>query len=590
MYLSYFGLAEAPFSIAPNPRYLYMSARHKEALAHLLYGLGGSGGFVLLTGEIGAGKTTLARRFLEQVPSNCRVAYVLNPKLTALELLSTICDEFHITYARSTASVKTLVDAINTYLLTEHANGRNCMLVVDEAQNLSVEVMEQLRLLTNLETAERKLLQITLIGQPELRTMLAQPELKQMEQRVVARYHLDSLSAEDTAHYLAHRLVIAGGQGSLFNKGAVAAIHAWTHGVPRRINVLADRALLGAYAQGKRFVDETLVHQAAEEVFDAANNPRRAWRRWGWAAAAVLGVGVVAALATGHLPGRQADAPHQAAARSTAPTDAARSSADPVARGTVAVADGSSSMAPPTTAVQSSAAAPTLPAPAVAVAPAATRALAASPTTAPATAIDWAVLGPQSDGRDAAWRALFAAWSVPYTAGPDPCRQAADLGLACMDGSAGLDLLARYNHPVLLRLDRDGKPAYATLLGLGGGVAVLRVGDVTQRVESQALAQAWTGSYTLLWRAPPIKPLVVQAGQRGTAVAQLTHQLQQARAWPPGVAASDVYDAGVQRAVRAFQIVNGLQPDGIAGPQTLLVLNGLVPGADPTLQRQQAGR
>ena len=186
MYTNYFHLKQAPFSIAPDPRYLFMSERHREALAHLLYGIGSGGGFVLLTGEIGAGKTTVCRCFIEQVPDDCRLAYIFNPKLTVEELLQTICDEFRIDVS-PTAGVKAYVDAINAYLLESHARGHNNVLVIDEAQNLSAQVLEQLRLLTNLETSERKLLQIILIGQPELREMLARPELEQLAQRVIAR-------------------------------------------------------------------------------------------------------------------------------------------------------------------------------------------------------------------------------------------------------------------------------------------------------------------------------------------------------------------------------------------------------------------
>src|SRR5471030_3427962 len=210
MYQHYFGLAEAPFSIAPDPRYLYLSQRHQEALAHLLYGVSGDGGFVLLTGEVGAGKTTVCRCLLQQIPASCDVAYIFNPRLTVEELLSTICVEFGIAYPPGNTSIKVFVDCINAYLLDAHARGRHTVLIIDEAQNLSADVLEQLRLLTNLETNQRKLLQIILIGQPELRTMLARPELEQLGQRVIARYHLGSLTPAETGAYIAHRLAVAG--------------------------------------------------------------------------------------------------------------------------------------------------------------------------------------------------------------------------------------------------------------------------------------------------------------------------------------------------------------------------------------------
>ncbi|MDE2147668.1 MAG: AAA family ATPase, partial [Burkholderiales bacterium] len=269
MYAPYFGLSKEPFSIAPDPRFLYMSERHREALAHLLYGLDGGGGFVLLTGEIGAGKTTVCRCFLEQVPAHCVLAYVFNPKLSAIELLQTVCAEFGIAMPAEAGSVKAHVDALNAFLLAAHAQGRQAVLVIDEAQSLDAAVLEQLRLLTNLETAERKLLQIVLVGQPELRELLARPELEQLAQRVIARCHLGALSAAETPQYIRHRLAVAGPAAAMpFDEAALAGIHALTGGVPRRINLLADRALLGAYAQGRARVDRATVRQAAREVFD----------------------------------------------------------------------------------------------------------------------------------------------------------------------------------------------------------------------------------------------------------------------------------------------------------------------------------
>jgi general secretion pathway protein A len=278
MYTNYFQLKQPPFSIAPDPHYLYMSERHREALAHLLYGVDSGGGFVLLTGEIGAGKTTVCRCFLEQVPAHCRLGYIFNPKLSVEELLVSVCEEFSIDVAGA-RSVKAYFDAINRHLLDCHAKGLNNVLVIDEAQNLSAEVLEQLRLLTNLETSERKLLQIILIGQPELRTMLAQPGLEQLAQRVIARYHLGPLSEAETAAYIAHRMAVAGSQGGdVFPAGLAAPIHRLTGGVPRRINLLCDRALLGAYVENSRQVTRAILKKSAEEVFDRPPpSHRRAW-------------------------------------------------------------------------------------------------------------------------------------------------------------------------------------------------------------------------------------------------------------------------------------------------------------------------
>ena len=329
MYKQFFGLSHSPFSIAPDPRYLYMSERHREALAHLLYGVGSGGGFVLLTGEIGAGKTTVCRCFIEQVPSTCKLAYVFNPRLTVEELLQAVCAEFGIEVPPAT-STRGYVDLVNRHLLAAHAAGMNSVLVIDEAQNLTADVLEQLRLLTNLETNERKLLQIILIGQPELRTMLARPELEQLAQRVIARYHLGPLTRRETANYIAHRMAVAGHSGApAFTARVAARVHGLTGGVPRRINLLCDRALLGAYVENDRTVTTGILRRAAREVFAPAT-PRAA-RRWALfpaGAACAMVIGAAAAWQLAPVPAvpvtaTHATAPAAAAAPSLAPLEKA---------------------------------------------------------------------------------------------------------------------------------------------------------------------------------------------------------------------------------------------------------------------------
>ncbi len=266
MYTHYFGLKEKPFSIAPDPRYLYMSALHQEALAHLLYGVSGDGCFILLTGDVGAGKTTVCRCLLEQLPENIDMALILNPKLNAMELLASICDELEIVVTRGKKSVKTYIDHLNRYLLAAHARGRSTALLIDEAQNLSMDTLEQLRLLTNLETERQKLLKIILLGQPELRELLDQEEVAQINQRITSRYHLSPLAGRDVAVYVEHRLAVAGGRKKLFSDVALRRVAELSRGVPRLINVLCDRALLGAYVEEKDQVDLRIVNQSAREV------------------------------------------------------------------------------------------------------------------------------------------------------------------------------------------------------------------------------------------------------------------------------------------------------------------------------------
>ncbi len=266
MYRNHFHLSDVPFSIAPNPRYLYMSARHREALAHLLYGTESGGGIVVLTGEVGTGKTTLCRCLLGQLPEHTDAALVVNPKLTAHELLATICDELSIRYDRRKKSIKLLIDAINRHLLAAHADGRHTVVVIDEAQQLAPDVLEQLRLLTNLETDDKKLMQIVLLGQPELNGLLAQEHLRQLAQRITARYHLRPLNYQDTIAYVRHRLSVVGGSPTLFTGFALRRLYRASGGVPRMINTIADRALLGAYAKGADRVGLRHVRQATAEV------------------------------------------------------------------------------------------------------------------------------------------------------------------------------------------------------------------------------------------------------------------------------------------------------------------------------------
>ncbi len=282
MYLEHFGLRETPFSIVPDPRYLYMSKGHREALAHLLYGIKNDAGFVMLTGEVGTGKTTICRILLEQMPQDIETAFILNPRLSVEELLASVCDEFRIDYPKGNTSIKAFVDRINEYLLSVYRSGKRAVLIIEEAQNLSPEVLEQLRLLTNLETGRRKLLQIMLLGQPELRDMIGRPELRQLAQRITALYHLGPLSANEITAYVAHRIAVAGRKDRLFPASLMPKLFRLSSGIPRVINVICDRALLGAFVQGKDVVDRnTLISAAAEVSVEQGGRPRGQIFKWG---------------------------------------------------------------------------------------------------------------------------------------------------------------------------------------------------------------------------------------------------------------------------------------------------------------------
>lgn len=266
MYQQYFGLTESPFSIAPDPRYLYLSDKHREALAHLIYGVGDQGGFVLLTGEVGTGKTTICRCLLQQVPDNAEIAFIINPRQSINQLLQSVFSDLGLPYHKGDTS-KDLIDQLNSHLLDAHSRGINTILIIDEAQNLSVDVLEQLRLLTNLETNEKKLLQLVLLGQPELNDLLAKPELRQLAQRVTARYHLAPLSKLEIAEYIEHRLAIAGCRAELFPSSSIKTIFQLSKGVPRLINLICDRTLLGIYATNQQRATPAIVKKASKEIF-----------------------------------------------------------------------------------------------------------------------------------------------------------------------------------------------------------------------------------------------------------------------------------------------------------------------------------
>ncbi|MEM7194905.1 MAG: AAA family ATPase [Pseudomonadota bacterium] len=267
MYLSYFGLDAPPFSIVPDHKGIFMSDSHREAVAHLLYAVKQSGGFVQLTGEVGTGKTTVSRYILSNLPENVDVALLLNPRITEIEMLRAICDELGVGYDKGNTQ-NAIVDLLNQHLLDAHARGRHTVLMIDEAQNLSREVLEQIRLLTNLETSTDKLLQIILIGQPELVRTLARHDLRQLSQRIVGRFRLDPLNRQETREYIEHRLHNHGADRPLFTKSAFHAIHKLTGGIPRLINVLCDRALMGAYAGSEDRVSASIVRRASEEVIE----------------------------------------------------------------------------------------------------------------------------------------------------------------------------------------------------------------------------------------------------------------------------------------------------------------------------------
>jgi general secretion pathway protein A len=529
MYEEYFGFSKKPFSIVPDPYYFYLSVGHAEALAHLLYGINSEGGFVLLTGDIGTGKTTACRRLLELLPAETEVAFILNPELTVVELLCSICREFRISLPAGPATNPMLVSRIHDYLLDVHARGRRAILILEEAQNLKPELLEQIRLLTNLETNEQKLLQMILIGQPELRDLLAQPEMLQLSQRITARYHLGPLSREETIRYIRHRLALAGySQGRLFPAAILRQVHRLTRGVPRLINVICDRALLGAYVQGLDRIDRKTLKQAAREVL-GREGP---WRRW----SSVYQTGVaflllfLAALGTGVLLYWYGPWPEP------------------------------------------------LPAPATASRPAE-----ANSRKVAKSVLVWPGALSAEQTRRSAHRVLLALWHMEDKAG-ELCGQADAQGLRCLQGRDSLASLRLMNKPaVLILADEKKGPYYVTLTALQGKAATVAVGSETRVVDLDEINRNWSGEYLLLWRVPPAYRGKLQEGDRGPMVIWLKKHLALAQGRTLPAEADALFDRDCLREVKKFQLAAGLVPDGIVGTRTIVPLSALTGSGDPVL-------
>lgn len=534
MYTQYFNLDENPFAITPDPAYLYLSAIHQEALGHLLYGTGEESGFVLLTGEVGTGKTTLVRALLEQDMPEVDVALVLNPRLTVTEFLAAICDELQVRYPKN-AGNKQLVDALNTHLLSAHGEGRRTVLIIDEAQNLSREVLEQVRLLTNLETTREKLLRIMLVGQPELQDMLGEKDLRQLSQRITARYHLRSLSLPETRAYIAHRLSVAGGKVSLFAPSAVRAVHKLSRGIPRVVNIICDRALLGTYAQDADRVTPAIVRQAAEEALGNTHGvgigDRQSRMGFALAATALLIIGIVY---LGRPPEHQTGQPTVSHAAEAGEVDVA----DEPDAGTE-IADAS----------------PQSPA-----------------ENEPLLSPEHRLFGAQPSDR--VLDRLVALWEVsPPPAGQSPCAWLKqNVSLHCYEGRDDYAAWLRFDRPAILRLRlSDGSLRHVLVTRADEQGVDVSTAAGPMQVERDWLHDHWTGEYLLLWQ-PPLGLSTI--GQQAGA---------EARQWLNARLEHSGYGS-----VSAFQAASGLTPDGIAGVRTLLTLQAQTDTPGPRLSDDDA--
>ena len=567
MYTSFFGLNEKPFSITPDPRYLYMSARHTEALAHLVYGITESGGFIQLTGEVGTGKTTLIRGLLQQLPENADIALVLNPQLSRSEFLAVILEELGIPPVSNPESIKQLHSALNTYLLENHSRGRRTVLIVDEAQNLAIDVLEQIRLLTNLETAQTKLLQITLIGQPELRQVLSRNDLRQLAQRITGRYHLEPLSKKDTSEYIQHRIAVAGGNGAIFSPAACREAFKLSHGVPRIINVICDRALLGAYTQEELVVTPALMRQAAREIYDNGQHNESVWLRW---QKPLIASALVAALLLGGWLG-SSQRPVQFVSESipvaeTLPTKTLPPASDEqLPDAELAVQQETEQRTAQEDLWEPSEEGPK-----------SIDAATVDNNTSTVSLDEFLLKHKDSTNTAGAFSTLFSLWGVAYAPGPgNACDFAKGYNLSCTWQQGSLAQLQALNRPAILTLrDNNGVSHSVSIVKLSPTIATLEINQEQLDIPVAELSAGWFGSSLLLWQSQTDPDKFLGPGERSTGVPWLRESMIKIRGWNPGeVSDPDYYDDALANEVKEYQRQRRLSVDGLIGAQTQIAIN-----------------
>lgn len=556
MYKAFYGLSDNPFSIAPNPHYLFLSDRHREALAHLTYGLGETGGFVLLTGEVGTGKTTVSRCLLGQLPDNTDTAFILNPSLTELELLATLCDELKITYGDN-PTLKQLIDHLSRFLLANHSKGRNTVLIIDEAQHLRPEVLEQLRLLTNLETDTKKLLQVILIGQPELQLLLKRQELRQLAQRITARYHLLPLNEDEIGLYVLHRLQVAGRFEPLFTGKAIKVLQKYSGGIPRLINLLCERALMAGYAQSRLPIDHHMVRQAAVEVLGEAEPTQHQYL---WPAATVI----VLLIAFGVSYWLLTDKPANAATNL-----ASQPMPDPIEMNPQEL---------------NTTAAPHRVEP--------TNHSSAELSQAPGATPNQRLLNEainQSRNIDTAFAGLFGLWGkVPYK-GLTACQSAVEQGLACYQQQGNWMSLTRLNYPAVVYLvDDNQQDFYGAVIAIDGDQLLMQLGEQQLWVDKAWFNQHFSGTFEILWQAPNLPMMDISQKSSPGQLQWLENALAQVN--NRNARRVNQFDVQLENDLKAFQSQHGLKADGIAGNQTLVRLNLYLSQQGPRLTDNGASR
>ncbi|UPR52544.1 AAA family ATPase [Vibrio cyclitrophicus] len=554
MYKEYFGFVEMPFSIVPNSRYLFLSQRHQEAMQNLQAGLGEGGGFAMLTGEVGTGKTTVAKAMLSSLDNQTQAGLILNPTFSNTDLLEAICDEFEVDYPEQ-ASLKQLSQAIHHFLLDSHADGIQTLLVIDEAQHLAADVLEQLRLLTNLETDSRKLLKVLLVGQPELQQHLQTTQLRQLAQRITGRYHLLPLNTEETGKYIAFRLETAGGEQMLFSNRSIKLIAQYTHGIPRLINLVCDKALQLAFHDGEQLPSNETVNRACQQVmaFQAdvyhVEKPRGvgiAPKLFQYAGIATLSVGL--AIATFNFAPSYIDSWLPEEAESEAKIEVLAHAQRSL------VAD--------------------------------TPKLVAEPKPAKFALpqhIQQHLM--QGTNRSLAIKDLYTLWGYQSSLRDGLCLSEPQSVFVCEQQQANLDTLLELGVPVVLNLDIDQKPVFAVLYGVSEDSVELLVNEKLLVMPTQSLEQIWQGDYVAIWKQPLRETL--KEGYQGEAVALLDLLLSEVLG--EVVSGSDVFDYELKMKIEAFQTWQGMSVDGIAGKRTLARLQRLAQLDSPKLMSLEGG-
>ena len=608
MYNEYFGFKESPFSIAPDPRYLYMTAQHREALAHLVYGLNSEGGCILLTGEVGTGKTTICRCLLEQIPDKANVALVLNPKVSEIELLESICDELKISYPDASNSVKTYTDRIYDFLLTSNHNNEKTVLIIDEAQNLSSKVLEQLRLLTNLETNQRKLLQIIILGQPELLNILARTEMRQLAQRITARFHLQPLTRHEVKAYVSHRLAVAGQNIQLFPDKSIKLLYRLSNGIPRLINIICDRALLGAYVEEQYAVKPPTIKKAAKEVFGELKNVEKQQknRQWLYPLAAFTSIAVITIAIifyfknTEDKPGSlQAPALSAVQPEPLAPDTSDKNNAQKPSEDTEVTPEYSTQTSveqntKESTAISLSSTNEIEPLNVTETQVAETQVVETSSDTAYDN-ID-TILNTKNNNRASAYQQLFKTWGQQYNEKifKTACKQAATHSLNCLFKQGNLNSLKAHNRPAVLTLvNKQGETRYVTITSIDNNIATIYSNNTAYTVKLSELDKYWFGKFILFWQKPDHYITAISPGDSGAIINWLNTQLKKINN-DLTEAAITTYDDYLVKRVIAFQAQHGLTADGIVGPVTIIHLNtqsglkvpSLVPSSTLQLTKQ----